>query len=403
MNKSELAEIVKSAQAGDNKAIEKIFKEFNQKVYYSVLLTVKNEELAKDITQETFIAVIRKIGELEKPEAFPSWLKKVSHSKCSDYYKKKEVVHETTISSDTEEDFDVFGNVLDDDKDFIPDQALDRDDLKRIILGILNELPDVQRAAIFMRYYEEMSIKEIAEIQGVSEGTVMSRLNYGRKAIAKAVEDYEKENDIKLHALPFLPFFNWIFDISKNQASSGIIGEIAAGITEATGVSVAGASAVGTVAASGGFAATVASIPLVVKIAVPAVVAVVALTPIAVKNSKAAPKTETTTNNNVVQVVEVLDTQEVIEESATKESTTETTTQLFVTQQIIAATKTTTEENKTTTEEVEKTTVKEVDFPEIAGDETTTEAISLPKFTAEETKNNATTRKPENTAVTNLF
>ena len=46
-----------------------------------------------------------------------------------------------------------------------------------------------------MYYFDEMSVKQIAEIQGVSEGTVKSRLNYARKAIKKSVESYEKKNN----------------------------------------------------------------------------------------------------------------------------------------------------------------------------------------------------------------
>lgn len=324
MKGDELVAVVKSAQSGDKTAIEKLFKEYNQKVYYSALLIVKNEELAKDVTQETFITVIKKICELENPEAFPAWIKKIAQSKCSDYYKKKEVIHETTVSTDEDTDFNVFGSIQEDDSEFIPDEALDREDLKRVILGILNELPEVQRAAIFMRYYEEMSVKEIAEIQGVSEGTVMSRLNYGRKAIAKAIEDYEKENDVKLHALPFLPFFHWIFEATKNQATPKIVGDIASGVTQATGVSISVSTATSTTVAAtvtaGGIAAKIASIPLVAKIAVPIVVAATLITPVVIKNSQQPTVTETTT----LQAIEVAQT-ETVTETTTEETTTETT------------------------------------------------------------------------------
>lgn len=335
MKKEDLIKTVKAAQNNENYAIELLFKEFNQQIYYSSLLIVKNEELAKDITQETFITVIRKIGELENPEAFPGWIKKIAHSKCSDFYKKKEVIHETTISTDDDEGFDVFGNIEDNDEDFIPDAALDREDLKKIILDILNKLPEAQRSAIFMRYYDELSVKEIAEIQGVSEGTVMSRLNYGRKAIAKAIEEYEEENEVKLHALPIIPFFHWIFEASKRHATPKIIGSIASGVTEATGVSIyagtvatggaiaTGGAATTTAAVSGaGFAAKLAAIPLVAKIAVPLVVAATVITPVAVKNTRESKNEEPTT---AIHVAELFTSQETTTEWTTTEITTETT------------------------------------------------------------------------------
>ncbi len=343
MNKNELAEIVKSAQNGSHKAFEILFKEFNQQIYYSILLIVKNDGLAEDITQETFITVIRKINELENPEAFPSWIKKIAHSKCSDFYKKKEVIHETTISTDEDDDYDVFGNIEESDREFIPDAALDRDDLKKIIFEILNQLPDVQRSAILMRYYEDLSVKEIADIQEVSEGTVMSRLNYGRKAIAKAIEDYEKENDIKLHSIPFIPFFHWILEATQNNIASRVVGNIASGVSEATGVTISattlsgsttaagttvlsGTAAVGgtvttAATATGGLAAKIAAIPLAAKIAAPVVAVAVAITPVAVKNAQKADTISTTQTS----ITEQTDAQIILTDSVTAASASDVT------------------------------------------------------------------------------
>ena len=61
------------------------------------------------------------------------------------------------------------------------------------------------------RYFDEISVKEIAEIQGVAEGTVKSRLNYGRKSIKKSVEAYEKQHGIKLHCKGVIPLLLWLF------------------------------------------------------------------------------------------------------------------------------------------------------------------------------------------------
>lgn len=372
-DKITLITTVRAAQTGDNKAIETLFKEFNGQVFYSVLLTVKNEETAKDITQETFITVINKIKELENPEAFPGWVKKVAHSKCSDYYKKKEVIHEIAASPDNEDDYDIFGNIEEDDGEFIPDKAMDRDDLKKIILDILNKLPDEQRAAIFMRYYEEMSVKEIAEIQGVSEGTVMSRLNYGRKAIAKAIEEYEEENDIKLHAIPIIPFFGWLFKGGGEGVKPGIFGSIATEVTKATGVSLATstgattATVVGGVAATTGLAAKIASIPLAVKIAVPVVLAAIIATPAVIKSNKKEPST-TTVPTTLVETTGVFSETTTITENAS-ETTSESTDEFISESEGVAVVVTNvgsnqnpdaTPEEKTTIKTAETTSQKEI-------------------------------------------
>ena len=91
-----------------------------------------------------------------------------------------------------------------------------------------------------MYYFDEMSVKQIAEIQGTTEGTVKSRLNYARKAIKASVEEYEKKNGIKLHAIPFLPLLKWVFkgafDGGLSTASAELVAE---GVATATGTASA--------------------------------------------------------------------------------------------------------------------------------------------------------------------
>lgn len=208
IEREKLVSMVQDLKDGKEDAATVIYETFHRSVYYHILKLVNNDsELAADLTQDTFIYVLEKIHALEEPAAFVVWINKIASSKCKDYsIKRKEL-----LVDEYEDGYTIFDQVEEIREEFIPGEALDKEDLKRIILNIINGLPTEQREAIILRYFNEISVKEIADIQGVSEGTVKSRLNYGRKSLKDAVETYEKKNDIRLHCTGIIPLLLWFF------------------------------------------------------------------------------------------------------------------------------------------------------------------------------------------------
>ena len=160
-----------------------------------------------DLTQDTFVDILEKIGELEEPVAFVTWAKQIAYHKCTGYFRKKKEL----LLDENEDGTTAFDIQVEDNAEFIPDEALDNKELKQTILAMINELPEEQRAALLLRYFNEIPVKEIAQIQNVSEGTIKSRLNYARKSIKQAIETYEKKNGIKLHCVGVLPLLLWVF------------------------------------------------------------------------------------------------------------------------------------------------------------------------------------------------
>ena len=271
MEKEKLVSLVTAAQNGDNDAMNELFNAFYNDFYYFALKTVKDDELALDITQEAFVEIINTLGNLKEPAAFVTWAKQITYHQCTRYFKKKKDV----LVDEDEDGNTIFDTLKEDKAEFIPDEALDKADFKKTILAILDELSEEQRSATMMYYFDEMSVKQIAQIQGVSEGTVKSRLNYARKAIKNSVEEYEKKHNIKLHAIPFFPLFKWIFegafDGGMPVASAEIVAE---GVTTATGTAITVSATTGTTAAVAttttatavGIGAKIAAMPLVTKI-----------------------------------------------------------------------------------------------------------------------------------------
>ncbi len=259
MDKEKLVKLVVEAQMGSDKALSDIYYAFYNDVYYIAERETKNHQLALDITQETFIEIIQTINKLEEPAAFVSWMKMITHHQCSRHYKKKETKHEVIVDYN-EDDTSIFDTFEETNEEFLPDKAYDNQEFKETIRGFIDELPAVQRAAIMMKYFDDLSVREIAEIQGVSENTVLSRLNYGRKSIKKSVELYEEKTSVKLHAIPFIPFFKWIFDGTQQPMTVETAETIAQAISTELGKNIAISSVSATAATeAASTASTIAS------------------------------------------------------------------------------------------------------------------------------------------------
>ena len=252
VEREKLITMVRGLQNGDPEAATQLYETFQSDIYYFILKTVNNDrELAEDLTQDTFIEILETIDKLQEPAAFVTWSKQIAYHKCTAYFRKRKEL----LVDENEDGYSVFDTVEEDREEFIPDAALDHEDLKQTIIQMINDLPEEQKSAILLRYFNEISVKEIADIQGVTEGTVKSRLNYGRKAIKQSVEEYEKKNGIKLHCAGVLPLLLWLFKMYRVEMGLSITSTTAAQTFFAGEVAIKTAAAVGVSASTSASAA----------------------------------------------------------------------------------------------------------------------------------------------------
>ncbi len=270
MKKEQLTELIVKVQNGDSEAANELFSEIYNDVYFFAFKTVKDSHLAEDITQEAMIAIFKNINDLKDPVAFPAWSRQVTYSRCTRYFRK---THDVLLE-ENEDGSSAFDILEEDNSEFIPHEALDQKDLQKTISSFIDTLSPEQRSAVMLYYFDELSVAKIAEIQGVTEGCVKSRLNYARKSIRSEVEAYEKKTGIRLHALPFLPFIKWIYTPEKATLS---VSSAAMESASVAALSSGAASSAGGALTAAGVAAKATGIPLVAKIGAGVIAAAIAV------------------------------------------------------------------------------------------------------------------------------
>ena len=235
-------ELIQRAINKDQMAIEQLYNMTNDNVYYSIKTMIKNEDVVMDIMQDTYLKAFASLSQLKEPAAFRGWIKRIAHNKTVDYLRKaKPVMFSEMVSVDSDEMIDF----KDERTASMPEEVMDQKETSRLIGEILDGLSEEQRTAVGMFYFDNMSVKEIADVLDVSENTVKSRLNYARKKIEVEVKTLEKKGT-KLYNLAPVPFLLWLFKSEQAYAAeipaSVVLEGVKAGSTVAGGT-VAGATA----------------------------------------------------------------------------------------------------------------------------------------------------------------
>lgn len=191
MEKEEIKTLVLQAAQGNRAAFGALYEETGRVVYFTCLKLLANAQLAEDITQETFLTVLQKLGTLTNPENFQTWVNRIAINLCKMHFRG---------NTDPEENSE---EILDDipDEDLIPEEYVSNDAKRKIIMDIIDTvLTEEQRQSVILYYFDMLTVPETADVMGCTTGTVTSRLSAARKKIKEAVLIYEENNNDRLHA-----------------------------------------------------------------------------------------------------------------------------------------------------------------------------------------------------------
>ncbi|MDR2840405.1 MAG: sigma-70 family RNA polymerase sigma factor [Paludibacter sp.] len=180
------SQLVSMYQEGNSSAFEVLLTRYKSRVYSYIYLIVHNRELTEDIFQETFIKAITTIqqGRYFETGKFLGWINRIAHNLIVDNYRR--LKNENTFSADGS-DYDIRDNAK-----FSEQCAEDKMSNKQVledVVKLVNYLPPSQQSVVRMRYFEDLSFKEIAEKTNVSINTALGRMRYALLNMRRIAEE----------------------------------------------------------------------------------------------------------------------------------------------------------------------------------------------------------------------
>lgn len=168
-------QLVELYSKGENAAFDELLSRYQSKLFTYISFIVRNEVLAEDIFQETFVKAITTIkqGRYAESGRFGAWLTRIAHNLIVDSFRHDKG---DFIVSNDESEVDLFNNaeLCEENIEISMVNSQVLSDVRRLI----GALPEVQREVVFMRYYQNLSFREIADATGVSINTALGRMRY---------------------------------------------------------------------------------------------------------------------------------------------------------------------------------------------------------------------------------
>lgn len=169
-------ELALSYVDGDNRAFDLLLSRNQSKLFSYILFVVRDRDMADDIFQETFVKVISRLqqGRYQATGKFGAWVMRIAHNVIMDWYREQrsgkivEAPQDNDLSNIRGEEL-LDSNI---ESRFVNDQVMD--DVRKL----MDNLPAPQREVVFMRFYQQLSFKEIAETTNVSINTALGRMRY---------------------------------------------------------------------------------------------------------------------------------------------------------------------------------------------------------------------------------
>lgn len=181
-------ELVALYQQGNNKAFEVLLLRHKSKMFRFIYLKVKDYELANDLFQEVFVKIINTLraGNYNEEGKFMPWAMRIAHNLVIDHFRKAKKYKFISESSSKVDDFNIFSVLQDESLTTL--EMMGKEELEGQIVEIIKLLPKAQRDIVYMRTYQNLSFKEIAENENISINTALGRMRYALINMKKIIE-----------------------------------------------------------------------------------------------------------------------------------------------------------------------------------------------------------------------
>lgn len=185
------SELVSAYINGDESAFETLVRRYKNKIFTTIYLVVKDQDVAEDLLQDTFIKAIKTLrnGKYNEEGKFLPWILRIGHNLAIDYFRRAKRYPSVVF----EDGSNVF-NSLNFAEGSIETQQIKKESHEHL-RTLIKQLPEQQREVLIMRHYEDMSFQEIADATGVSINTALGRMRYAlinlRKMMSNSVYAYD--------------------------------------------------------------------------------------------------------------------------------------------------------------------------------------------------------------------
>ena len=181
---------------GDNRAFDELLARNQQKLYNYILFVVRDPELANDVFQETFVKVNTRLQEGKYTDSgkFAFWLSKIAHNVIMDTFRQQKSEHTVEVSKDNDLNKLRRQDLMETNREneFVNTQIM------ADVRHLMDTLPAPQREVVYMRYYQDLSFKEIAEATGVSINTSLGRMRYALINMRRIAKEHDLQLNLEL-------------------------------------------------------------------------------------------------------------------------------------------------------------------------------------------------------------
>lgn len=187
-------ELVQLYIGGNESSLEVLLERHKRKIFTSIIMVVKDRQLAEDIFQDTFCKVIvtLKKGQYNEEGKFLPWVIRIARNLIIDHFRRaKKMPPMPVYVNEDGEEISVF-NLLASSDNPENDEAISK--FRKSIRNLINELPADQREVVLMRIYYDMSFKEISDFTNVSINTALGRMRYALFNLRKMINEQQLEH-----------------------------------------------------------------------------------------------------------------------------------------------------------------------------------------------------------------
>lgn len=181
---------------GNEQAFEVLLMRHKDKIYRSIYHKIREREIAEDIFQETFVKIIQtlKLGNYNEEGKFLPWAMRIAQNLVIDYFRKHGRMKLVSERNAKSEDFNIFSILKMEDLNI--EQRISKTELEKQMIELIRHLPESQKEIIEKRIFQDLSFKDIAEMEDISINTALGRMRYALINLRKLIEKHQLVTDL---------------------------------------------------------------------------------------------------------------------------------------------------------------------------------------------------------------